>query len=163
MSEGAEKSQGCVGDRRASMIRAVEPQDEAEWRELWAAYNEFYEATIPEAVTSSTWHRIIDPQFPIHAVVAVYGNDITGFANYAILPYSWSIRPHCYLEDLFVQPERRGRGIGRALIEHLIGLCRENRWTELYWLTQEGNHTARRLYDSITSRDGYIQYTVEVE
>lgn len=151
------------GNESRFVIRSAESRDERDWRGLWLAYNEFYGTALPEAVTDITWHRIIDPQFPIHAIISVEDAKLIGFANYAVQPYTWGIRPHCYLEDLFVPPKCRGKGVGGALIDHLVQLCRTEGWTELYWLTQENNETARRLYDKITPWDGYIQYTVELE
>jgi GNAT superfamily N-acetyltransferase len=130
---------------------------------MWAAYNQFYEASVPKNVTDSTWRRILDPESPIGSTLALEGDTSVGFANYVVQPYTWSDKPHCLMEDLFVDPTRRSRGAGRALIQYLIDQCKECGWSELYWITQETNAVARRLYDSFTPRDGFIQYTVEVE
>jgi GNAT superfamily N-acetyltransferase len=130
---------------------------------MWADYNAFYEATVPDHVTRSTWSRILDPGFPFGAVLAVDGDTPMGFANYVIGPYTWSDRPHCLMEDLFVIPDARSRGVGRAIIRYLIDLCRTEGWTELFWITRESNGTARRLYDSFTPADGFIQYTIELD
>jgi ribosomal protein S18 acetylase RimI-like enzyme len=66
----------------------------------------------------------------------------------------------CYLEDIFVAPEARGRGAGRALIEKLVALGKEEGWRRIYWHTHEGNDRARRLYDSIVERTDYIRYDI---
>jgi GNAT superfamily N-acetyltransferase len=144
------------------LIRPAVLDDEMSWRSMWAAYNAFYETTVPERVTDETWRRILDPNTPIGAILATENGVAVGFANYVVQPYTWSERPHCLMEDLFVIPEGRSRGAGRALIQYLIDLCRREEFPELYWITRENNATARRLYDTFTLPDGFIQYTIEV-
>jgi GNAT superfamily N-acetyltransferase len=59
---------------------------------------------------------------------------------------------------LFVLPEARGKRIGRALIEAVYDRARVAGASRVYWLTQEGNATARALYDKLAERSGFIQY-----
>ncbi len=85
---------------------------------------------------------------------------MVGFANYVVHPFTWGEEDVCYLEDLFVAPDVRGRGAGRALIEHLIERAVAEGWSRLYWLTRAENETARRLYDRFCPADGFVRYTV---
>jgi GNAT superfamily N-acetyltransferase len=62
------------------------------------------------------------------------------------------------LEDLFVDPNIRGKGVGRALMEKVVDLAKEKKSKRVYWTTQEFNKTARILYDSITPVSEYVQY-----
>jgi GNAT superfamily N-acetyltransferase len=57
-----------------------------------------------------------------------------------------------------VDPNIRGRGVGRALINKVIELAKEKKSKRVYWTTQEFNSTARVLYDSITSVSEFVQY-----
>ncbi|MGD1065230.1 MAG: GNAT family N-acetyltransferase [Vulcanimicrobiaceae bacterium] len=144
-------------------IRAAQPQDETAWRALWAGYCAFYEATIPEDVTRTTWARILDPAQPIHALVALdEDGTVIGLANYVVHPYTWGVAPACYLEDLFVDEDARGRGAGEALIRHLARLGEECGWSRVYWMTREGNARARRVYDRIAARDDFVRYVVRI-
>jgi len=68
----------------------------------------------------------------------------------------------CYLEDLFVTAEARGKGVGRALIEDLKSLAKSKGWNRLYWHTDENNATARKLYDSFAPSDGHIRYRIRL-
>ena len=43
-------------------IRTARPDDEAQWRELWRGYTQFYETHPPENVTAATWRRIVAPE-----------------------------------------------------------------------------------------------------
>jgi hypothetical protein len=88
------------------LVRKIEPTDEPRWRELWDAYTRFYEREPDEAVTRYTWARLLDPAFPVYAVVA-QGEDgeVVGIANYVIHENTSTLTPVCYLEDLLsIQP-----------------------------------------------------------
>ena len=65
----------------------------------------------------------------------------------------------CYLQDLFTDPDVRGRGIGRSLIEAVSAWARERGCGRLYWHTQQHNDTARRLYDRLGEYRDFIVYT----
>jgi GNAT superfamily N-acetyltransferase len=130
---------------------------------MWSQYNAFYETAIPEAVTRTTWERLIEAR-SMHGLIAEEAGSgaLLGFANYVIHPYTWSERQACYLEDLFVRPAARGRGVGRALIEWLGGLALQHGFDRLYWMTREGNAAARRLYDRLGERDDFIRYEMKL-
>ena len=71
---------------------------------------------------------------------------------------TWTTGHYCYLQDLFVADDARGRGIGRALIEHVNADARHRGVSRVHWLTHESNHNAMHLYDRIANRSGFIQY-----
>jgi len=89
--------------------------------------------------------------------------ETVGFANFVLHPFTWSELPACLLEDLYVAPAARGRGIGRLLIEHLVERARSEGWARVYWHTRAGNTTARRLYDRFCPADGFVRYTIALE
>ena len=64
----------------------------------------------------------------------------------------------CYLQDLFVDPALRGRGVARALIEAVAKAALERGAERLYWLTQEHNAAARALYDKVAKYNHFIRY-----
>ena len=142
-------------------IRAAEPRDEPRWRELWDGYTRFYEREPAEVLTRHTWARILDPSSPIHALVAeVNGRGIVGIANYVIHENTSAMSPVCYLQDLFVDPENRGGGVGRALIDWLVGEMGRQGWARLYWNTRHDNVAARALYDQYTPESGFVRYVM---
>jgi GNAT superfamily N-acetyltransferase len=63
-----------------------------------------------------------------------------------------------FLDDLFVDPARRGTGAGEALLEHLRALARERGWGVVTWITGADNHVARRLYDRLAERQEWVSY-----
>jgi GNAT superfamily N-acetyltransferase len=138
-------------------IRDPAPADERAWRDLWSQYNAFYEADIPEAVTARTWQRILDPASTIFARLAVFGDETVGFSINVLHEGTWVTAPVCYLEDLFVAPGLRGRGIGRMLIQDVMDRAKSNGWSRLYWHTHARN-PARRLYDVFAKADDFVRY-----
>jgi GNAT superfamily N-acetyltransferase len=64
----------------------------------------------------------------------------------------------CYLQDLYVDPQARGTGAGRALIEAVYAAADANGTPSVYWLTQDHNTTARQLYDRIAKVTPFIKY-----
>jgi len=67
----------------------------------------------------------------------------------------------CYLEDLFVEPGLRAKGVGQALIDWLVAAMAEQGWSRLYWMTKENNYRARGLYDKYNPRDAFVRYVVK--
>ena len=146
------------GKAMALAIRDCAAADEAAWRGLGEGFLTYYGVDLDPAVTAFTWARLMDPANALKARLAVEGDQVLGFAIHQHHPSTWVMGDDCYLEDLFVDPAARGRGVGRALIEDLIVLARGRGWQRLYWNTDSSNETARRLYDSITPDDGHIRY-----
>jgi GNAT superfamily N-acetyltransferase len=144
------------------IIRDPSPEDEAAWRRLWSAYNAFYNATVPEAVTQLTWRRILDPQSPIFARLAEDRGEVIGFSVSVLHEGTWTTEPICYLEDLFVAPDRRRQGAGRLLIQDLVDRARAERWSRLYWHTRV-NNPARALYDQFATADDFVRYRLMLD
>lgn len=142
-------------------IRIIQKQDEPRWRALWEGYCRFYERELSDAITAYTWKRIMDPESPVHAIVAErQGEGVVGMANYIIHENTWSLTPVCYLEDLYVDPEARAQGIGAALIDWLLAEAKRKGWSRVYWNTRENNYRARGLYDKYTPHSGFLRYVV---
>ena len=147
----------------AVTIRPPESNDEAQWREMWAVYCDFYETEVSEQTTTALWSRLLEPSGATGGLMAFYaaGNAL-GFAHYVLHPHTWSEQTLCYLEDLFVRPEARGLGVGYALIARLVAIGREHGWKRVYWHTNADNETARRLYDRFAPADDYVRYTINL-
>lgn len=143
-------------------IRPATPADQAAWWPLWQAYLTFYETTLPDAVSHLTWQRLMDPAEPMHVALAEQvgpnGRTVVGLVHYIEHRSCWTEGNYMYLQDLFAHESVRGQGVGRALIEHVYQDARQRGCARVHWLTQEGNATARQLYDRVATRSGFIQY-----
>jgi GNAT superfamily N-acetyltransferase len=92
-----------------------------------------------------------------------------GLAVLRFRPAIWTDALECYLAELYVVPERRGRGLGRALMQASIALARRRGATHMDLGTSEADRVARALYESLGFRnregrpDGPIIYFYERE
>ena len=143
---------------RSRAIRSFSAGDFDAWLPLWRGYQQFYEVDIPLDVSRTTWQRLLDPAEPMHGAFALAAEQIVGFVHFIEHRSCWTVGDYCYLQDLFVSPEARAGGHGRALIEHVYAEARRRGCSRVWWLTQESNATARLLYDRIADRSGFIQY-----
>jgi GNAT superfamily N-acetyltransferase len=139
-------------------VRRVRADERAAWEPLWKGYQTFYEVALSDEITTTTWSRLHDPAEPMFVLGAYLGGKLVGIAHSLYHRSCWTIGNYCYLQDLFVAEEARGHGIGRALIEAVASEARAAGASRVYWLTQEGNTTARALYDRVAKRSGFIQY-----
>lgn len=139
-------------------IRDARPQDEADWRRLWDGYLTYYDVTLAPEITANTWANLMRAEAPLMARIAALDGQVVGFALNLHHPSSWVMGEDCYLEDLFVDPQARGKGIGRALIDDLVAFARAKGWHRLYWHTRFDNAQARQLYDQYVRTDDHIRY-----
>jgi GNAT superfamily N-acetyltransferase len=142
-----------------AIVRDPVTSDEGPWRRLWSGYAAFYKSQIPAAVTTATWQRMLDPRSAIFGRLAVVDAVVVGFSVSILHDSTWTTAPICYLEDLFVDPEYRGRGFGRLLIQDLVDRAKSRGWSRLYWHTQAAN-PARHLYDEYVAADDFVRYRV---
>ena len=110
-------------------------------------------------MTARTWQRILDPNSNIFCRLAVTDNLTMGFSICVLHEGTWTVTPICYLEDLFVEPKFRGKGIGRLLIQDLVDRARASSWSRIYWHTRVGN-PARHLYDEFVHADDFVRYRI---
>ena len=64
----------------------------------------------------------------------------------------------CFLDDLFVAPERRGEGAAQALLAELRDRSAANGWDVVRWITRTSNSVARRLYDQVATATDLVTY-----
>ncbi len=143
-------------------ITRLQPEDRARWAELWAGYLRFYETTRPDSIYDHTWARLFDGRLHGRGARDADGR-LVGIVHFLFHETSWSDRPACYLQDLYVDSACRGGGAGRALIEAVAEAARAAGAYRLYWLTQEGNATARLLYDRLATNRGFAVYDYSLD
>jgi GNAT superfamily N-acetyltransferase len=139
-------------------IRMATAADHDAWHPLWRGYQSFYRVDLPESTTSTTWARLLDPAEPMHCALAEADGRVAGFVHYIEHRSCWSPLNSLYLQDLFTATDLRGRGVGRALIEHVYAAAPRLGCGKVHWLTHETNLQAMALYDQVAERPGFIQY-----
>ena len=140
-------------------IRPLAKADYDEWRALWISYLEFYETSLTAEVIDENFSRFIDnDQTRQNALVAESTDELVGLVHYIFHLDTWAIQEICYLQDLFVIPRNRGKKIGQLLIEGVYKRADKYGAPSVYWLTQEFNVPARKLYDRLADLTPFIHY-----
>jgi ribosomal protein S18 acetylase RimI-like enzyme len=98
--------------------------------------------------------RMIDPHRVETPLLALVNGRAVGFAALRLVPCVFYPEPHAELTELYVEPEYRRRGIGRALVVYAEGLAVLAGATELFILTGADNQEALSLYRAL----GYEDY-----
>src|SRR6478736_7846082 len=103
----------------------------------------------PEEVIA-TEEQLVDVLFgkrpAAEVLLAFEGNSPVGFALFFHNFSTWLGRPGLYLEDLFVKPEKRGKGYGRALLERLAQIAKERGCGRMEWAVLDWNEPAIQFY-----------------
>ncbi|MCX7289258.1 MAG: GNAT family N-acetyltransferase [Rhodobacterales bacterium] len=142
-----------------TQIRPLVPEDRDDWQRLWTHYLAFYNTAVPDAVFASTFARLLGPdRQDFNALIATVEGRPVGLVHYLFHRHAWKIENVCYLQDLYVGPEARGTGLGRALIEAVYARADAEGAPAVYWLTQDFNQTARQLYDRVARVTPFIRY-----
>jgi GNAT superfamily N-acetyltransferase len=145
-------------------IEAISPEQMDPLLPLIAAYQRFYEVeNVDEARNRAFFSRFVAPSEDGMLLGAWHGNELVGYA--CLYWHFTSLVPAetVLMNDLFVAEDRRGEGIGRALIEASAALARERGAHQLEWATAPGNVTAQRLYDSTgAERSEWVEYELSL-
>ncbi len=140
-------------------VRPLERSDRQAWQTLWQGYLEFYETELPAVIYDTAFRRLTDPEEQRHhGLLACRDGTAVGLAHFIYHLHGWRLDDVCYLQDLFVAPEARGSGAGRALIEGVYAAADAAGCPNVYWLTQELNAPARRLYDKVATLTPFVKY-----
>ena len=140
-------------------IAPLSINDKDDWRNLWQNYLAFYNTDLSNEVYETTFERLIDPNNQQqHALIARQDQNPVGLVHYIYHPHNWRIDNVCYLQDLYVTSAVRNQGLGRALIEAVYSEAQTQGVDNVYWLTQDFNHSARKLYDKVAELTPFIKY-----
>lgn len=148
------------------MIRAAVPADVpvllALVREL-ASYEREPDAVV--ATEADLHDALFGPDAVAGCQVALLEEAVVGFALWYRTFSTWRGRPGLWLEDLFVRPEVRGTGLGRALLVSLAQLCVERGWARFEWWVLDWNAPAQGFYRSLGAHpeDGWTVWRVDGE
>lgn len=139
-------------------LRPVLPSDRAPWESLFRGYRDFYALDPDDAVVSTVWQWLLDPEHELNGLVAVSAGEPVALAHWRRFARPSRGGTAIFLDDLFTAPQYRGRGIGAALIARLRETAAEEGLLEVRWITAESNLGAQRLYDRVAQRAPFYTY-----
>ena len=141
----------------------IAPVSGAEFEQLLpliGAYQRFYEVEEIDAERNRTFFRRFLAPSEVGMLLGARASD--RLLGYACLYWHFSstlARETVLMNDLYVEADTRGKGVGRALIEASADIARERGAAHLEWATEPDNHTAQRLYDSTgAERSEWVAY-----
>jgi GNAT superfamily N-acetyltransferase len=141
-------------------VRPLTAADKSEWVRLWRAYLAFYQTELSPEIYDTYFERLLgdDPQ-DFHGLIAEVDGKPVGLTHYVFHRHGWKIENTCYLQDVYADLNVRGQGVGRALIEAVYSEADIANAPSVYWLTQDFNAEARKLYDRVGTLSPFIKYT----
>ncbi len=146
-------------ETQAITIRPLASSDRAEWQRMWKGYLGFYRTRLDAEMLALAFERLLADRYgEFSGLLAEADGRPAGLAHYLFHRHGWRREKVCYLQDLWVEPGFRGRGIGRHLIEAVYGCADADGSPAVWWLTAEDNHQARRLYDRVGRKSPFIRY-----
>jgi GNAT superfamily N-acetyltransferase len=149
---------GMTASPSLARTRPLQPDDRQSWDGLWQQYLAFYEQQLPQSTTDLTWRRLMEGRELWGFAGLDDSGRMIGFVHYHFHLSTWSPTGYCYLEDLFVDPQGRGKHVGRALIEAVYRVADERGITRVYWHTENTNARAQILYNQIGQLTPFLQF-----
>ena len=143
------------------MIRKLELKDKENWSKLYNGYADFYKVPMNKGILDTLWGWIQDVTHDINGICFELEGKIVGIAHYRKMPRPIKGQYIGFLDDLFVEPEFRGKKIAQKLINHLKSLSKANNWDGIRWITHSSNKTAKILYDKIGKYTGFELYELK--
>tara|TARA_B100000768_G_scaffold181630_1_gene205478 strand:+ start:991 stop:1443 length:453 start_codon:yes stop_codon:yes gene_type:complete len=133
------------------------------WLTLYKLYAEFYNTSLSNSGTKTTWEWLIDTNHPCTGIVVLEDNLLVGLAHFREMPSPLRGTNIGFLDDLFVLPEKRGGKVVTLLIEELKKEAIEKNWGIIRWITQDNNYRARNLYDKISQKTDWNTYEMKIQ
>tara|TARA_B100000780_G_scaffold167698_1_gene117450 strand:- start:1774 stop:2223 length:450 start_codon:yes stop_codon:yes gene_type:complete len=138
-------------------------QDRSEWEALYYAYAEFYKVPMDQNILDTVWLWIFDQDNAFYARVA---KDDTGrclgLMHYRAMPSPLRGKLVGFLDDLFIKPEYRGKGVVDALYQALNSDAADKGWPFIRWITAENNYRGRGVYDKLSDKTQWVTYQMPV-
>lgn len=140
-------------------IRAPGADEFDAWAVLFRGYRAFYRFAADEEVVERVWEWIHDPHRETDALVAVSDDaSMVGLAHYRRFARPSTGSVGIWLDDLFTDPEHRGNGIGRLLIDSVTSISERDGCSIVRWITAADNLPGQRLYDTLATKTTWITY-----
>jgi len=139
-------------------ITSLTPDDRATWETLW---QESVGGVMPKNVIDHTYMQLMDKT--IHAFIAKDGDTLIGLLHYVVHPVAGCIHPVCYMQDLYVSPSNRRKGVARALIDHLASKAEKRQFDRIYWLLENGNDDAKEFYKDLAISLDFGLYMIPIK
>ena len=143
------------------MIRPIKIKDKAHWEKLYKSYAEFYKVEMNDKILQTVWNWLHDKNHEVEGLVYQMDEYIVAFAHYRRMPRPLFGKDIGFLDDLFVDPNHRGKRIGEKIIKELQKISKSRGWDLIRWTTRNNNIRAKSLYDRVAEKTSWDMYELK--
>ena len=143
------------------MIRDIQLKDKAEWGKLYRGYANFYKVKMNNKILQTVWGWLHDKNHEVQGIVYEIDNNIVALAHYRRMPSPLRGQDVGFLDDLYVDPKKRGQKIGEKLINKIQEISKTKGWNLVRWITREDNVRAKSLYDRVSEKTNWDVYELK--
>ncbi|HIF61543.1 MAG TPA: GNAT family N-acetyltransferase [Candidatus Pelagibacter sp.] len=143
------------------MIREIKLKDKEQWGKLYKSYAKFYEVEMNEKILQTVWNWLHDKNHEVEGLVYEVDGNIAGLAHYRRMPSPLRGQYIGFLDDLFVDPDHRGKGIGEKILNELKIISKSKGWNLTRWITRDDNVRAKSLYDRLAEKTTWDLYELK--
>ena len=140
------------------MIREIRLDDKKQWETLYKGYADFYKVEMNDKILNTVWEWIHDNNHDVCGLVYEQDNKIIGIAHYRKMPSPLRGKYIGFLDDLFVEPNHRKKGVGEKMINEIKEISKKNNWNLVRWITREDNIKAKSLYEKLSKKTNWEVY-----
>lgn len=139
-------------------IRLAEAADRATFEDLWSGWQAHMGGSVPPEVTARSWDKLVTEGSGLQALLAFGDGEPLGFGIISRAPFAWTGEDVFYLQDLFVVPQARGRGVGGALLNAIYAHADAVGAHQVFWMVDENDSELHGFYGQHAVRTPYQRY-----
>ena len=139
-------------------------EDRKGWEALYYAYAEFYQVPMDQEIIDTVWGWVFDQDNLFYALIAKDdAGHCVGLMHFRAMPSPLRGKLVGFLDDLYVQSDKRGSGVVSALYQALNAAAVDKGWPFVRWITADDNYRGRNVYDKLAKKTSWVTYQMPVE
>ena len=148
-------------DLGCGMIRDIQLKDRDQWEKLYRGYADFYKVQMNNQILETVWSWLHDKSHEVSGIVYEVDEVIVALAHYRRMPRPLKGNDIGFLDDLYVNPEYRGKKIGEKILNELKQISKSKGWNLVRWITHDDNLRAKSLYDRVSEKTNWDVYELK--
>jgi len=143
------------------MIREIQLTDKDQWEKLYRGYAEFYKVEMNEKILNTVWNWLHDKDHEVEGLFYEVNGKVVGFAHYRRMPRPLTGQDIGFLDDLYIDPDHRGKRIGEKILIELKKISKKKGWNLIRWITRSDNVRAKSLYRRVADETNWELYELK--
>jgi ribosomal protein S18 acetylase RimI-like enzyme len=145
-------------------VTSLSEQDRKQWEQLYRGYADFYQVPMNDEILNRVWGWVFSDQQRFFSLIAKddQGNAL-GLMHYREMASPLRGAFVGFLDDLFVLPDGRGKGVVDALYDQLEKEAATQQWPLVRWITAENNYRGRAVYDRLAQKTKWVTYQLDIK